>query len=72
MSEGPSGAEGWLEYYRRLLEAEKKLVRLRAPHDISHVTLIDGTTLLLPLDRIIEVSKEDAGALGQAGWERLG
>jgi hypothetical protein len=71
MSEKQSGAEGWLEYYRRLLEAENKLVRIRVPDGISHVILMDGTSLLVPPDRIISVSQADAAALGARGWERL-
>jgi hypothetical protein len=71
MSEKQSSAAGWLEYYRRLLEAENKLVRIRVPNGISHVILIDGGSLLVPSDCIISVSQEDATALGARGWERL-
>jgi hypothetical protein len=80
-----SGAEAWLEYYRRLNEAAgvntskfgyeitpegKKIFRVRVPEGVSTLYLIDGTSMLVPADRIVEVSKEDAIALGRRGWER--
>jgi hypothetical protein len=88
------GAEGWLEYMRRLSEAEGRSIaavpnsasefgyhigrrtvgaheRVRVPEGISTLYLIDGTSLLVPDDRIVEVSKEDAVAFGQRGWDRL-
>jgi hypothetical protein len=85
-----SGAEGWLEYYRRLAGAEGSALhlvpspefgyqittsakeRVRVPEGISWLYLIDGASLLVPENRIVEVSKEDATAFGQRGWERLG
>ena len=45
--------------------------RVRVPEGISTLYLIDGSPLLVPEDRIVEVSKEDATALGMRGWERL-
>jgi hypothetical protein len=32
---------------------------------------IDGTSMLVPKDRIVEVSADDAAAFGHRGWERL-
>ena len=80
-----SSAENWIEYYRRLNEAAgvntsmfgydvtpetEKTHRVRVPEGVSTIYLIDGTSKLVPADRIVEVSKEDAIALGQRGWER--
>jgi len=80
-----SGAEAWLEYYRRLNEAAgvntsmfgydvtpetEKTHRVRVPEGVTTIYLIDGTNKLVPADRIVEVSKEDAIALGRRGWER--
>lgn len=48
-------------------EAEKKH-RVLVPEGISHVDLRDGSTILVPPDRIIEVSEEDAISCGQRGW----
>ena len=45
--------------------------RVRVPESTSSLHLIDGTTMLVPEDRIVEVSKEDAAAFGRRGWERL-
>jgi hypothetical protein len=83
------GAEGWIEYYRRLAaevgaknvetpefgfdispEATKSN-RIVVPQGTSHVYLMDGTCLLVPQDRIITVSEEDAAALGRRGWQRI-
>lgn len=84
-----NGAEGWIEYYRRLSEEANgapvkpgfgyeigapnpdKKYRVRVPEGITHVYLSDGQPLLVPADRIVSVSKEDASALGRRGWERL-
>lgn len=46
--------------------------RVRVPDDVSTLYLIDGTMVMVPADRIVEVSKEDATAFGMRGWERLG
>ena len=71
MANEQSGAENWIEYYRRLSEEGKKTFRFRVPEGDSHLILIDGRTILVPTDRIVEVSKEDAVAFGQLGWEGL-
>jgi hypothetical protein len=44
---------------------------VRVPEGISALYLIDGTSLLVPNDRLVEVSKEDAAAFGRLGWDRL-
>jgi len=41
------------------------------PEGVSTLYLIDGTSVLVPDDRIVEISKEEAVAFGQRGWERL-
>ena len=89
------GAEGWIEFYRRLNERnnlDRDDVRasgppefgfrlspafagakepVRVPDGISTLLLIDGSTVNVPVDRIVEVSQRDAVAFGQRGWERL-
>jgi ketosteroid isomerase-like protein len=45
--------------------------RVRVPDGISNLNLIDGSPLLVPPDRIVEVSADDAAAFGMKGWERL-
>ena len=45
--------------------------RIRVPEGITTLYLIDGTSMLVPEDRIVEVSAEDATALAMRGWERL-
>ncbi|WP_024517055.1 phage terminase large subunit [Bradyrhizobium sp. Tv2a-2] len=46
--------------------------RVLVPEGTSSLYLIDGTNMLVPSDRIVTVSKEDAAAFGLRGWERLG
>jgi hypothetical protein len=48
-----------------------KLNRVKVPDGISTLYLIDGTQVLVPDDRIVDVSAEDAAAFGMRGWERL-
>ena len=45
--------------------------RIRVPQGITTLYLIDGTSMLVPEDRKVEVSAEDATALAMRGWERL-
>jgi hypothetical protein len=45
--------------------------RVRVPDGISTLYLIDGSAMNVPEDRVVEVSKQDAAAFGQRGWERL-
>jgi phage terminase large subunit-like protein len=94
-----NGAANWIEYYRRLSEANQAALgtahepppapaegpqfgfkiaakadtkhRVKVPHGISTLYLIDGSMLNVPADQIVEVSKEDAAAFGARGWERL-
>ena len=72
-----SQALGWLktpmphygiyELYRRqyeaLTEPQSVLVRLLAPGNVSHVYTITGRQILIPADRIIQVSEEEARPL---------
>ncbi|SHG91013.1 phage terminase large subunit [Bradyrhizobium erythrophlei] len=51
-------------------DANKKH-RVLVPEGISTLFLIDGTSMLVPVDRIVSVSAEDATAFGMRGWERL-
>jgi hypothetical protein len=45
--------------------------RVRVPDGISTLYLIDGSAVNVPEDRVVQVSKQDAVAFGQRGWERL-
>jgi hypothetical protein len=80
-------ADNWIEYYRRLAAvsapnnepfgfkisppfADAK-ERVRVPDGISTLYLIDGTAVNVPEGRVVQVSKQDAAAFGQRGWERL-
>jgi hypothetical protein len=45
--------------------------RVRVPDGISTLYLIDGSAMNVPEDRVVEVSQQDAVALGQRGWRRL-
>ena len=51
--------------------AHPEKYRVRFPSPITHFSTIDGRTLLLPPDRIIEVDKKDLVAAALAGGERL-
>jgi hypothetical protein len=55
---------GIYEFYRRqalaLTEPQTVLVRLLAPQNLSHVFTITGRQILIPADRIIQVSEEEA------------
>jgi hypothetical protein len=64
-------AENRLEYVSRQAEPENKTFRVRIPEGSSHVLLIDGTSLPIAGDRIVEVSAEDATAFGKRAWEIL-
>jgi hypothetical protein len=63
---------GIYEFYRRqyeaLTEPQSALVRLLAPGNISHVYTITGRQILVPADRIIQLSEEDARPLLGAGF----
>jgi phage terminase large subunit-like protein len=52
-------------------KAADKKHRVRVPDGIGTLFLIDGASMLVPDDRIVEVSAEDATAFGMRGWERL-
>lgn len=64
-----------LRYYRKLytdmMDGQGGLVRLLVPPGRSHVTGMNGFEILVPSDRIIEVSEEDARALLGAGLTRV-
>jgi phage terminase large subunit-like protein len=59
------------EYGFEITPEAKKKHAVLVPDGVSTVYLIDGTCLIVPNDRIINVSEEDAAALGRRGWERL-
>jgi Terminase RNaseH-like domain len=68
----PTSHFGIYEFYRRqyeaLTEPQSALVRLLAPGNISHVYTITGRQILVPADRIIQLSEEDARPLLGAGF----
>ena len=61
-----------LVYYRKLymetMDQEGGLVRLLAPPGRTHVITITGRQILIPNDRILELSREDALPLLSAGF----
>jgi predicted phage terminase large subunit-like protein len=63
---------GLFELYRRqslaLTEPQTVLVRLLSPQNCSHVFTITGRQILIPADRIIQVSEEEARPLLGAGF----
>ncbi len=68
-----TGAEGWIDFYRRPEEARPtpKRMRLKAPEGVSHVHLLSGADLVVPYDRILELEESDAKPLLSApGWAR--
>jgi predicted phage terminase large subunit-like protein len=66
---------GMLMYYRKLymdmMDQEGGLVRLLAPPGHTHVITMKGRQMLIPNDRIIELSEEDARPLLNAGFTRV-
>jgi len=66
---------GGLVYYRKLyaemMDREGGLVRLLAPPGRTHVITMNGREHLVPNDRIIEVSAEEARSLLGAGFTRV-
>jgi hypothetical protein len=68
-----TGAEGWIEFYRRpdWLPLPPKRTRLKAPEGVSHVHVLSGADLVVPYDRILELDESDAKPLLSApGWAR--
>ena len=57
--------------YMDMMDREGGLVRLLVPPGQSHVITIKGRVLLVPPDRIIEVSAEDARPLLGHGFSRV-
>ena len=49
--------------------ADRRLVKIRAPENISHVQLASGRHLGVPADRVIEVSEDDAKPL--IAWSKF-
>jgi hypothetical protein len=68
-------SHGIYEFYRRqalaLTEPQTVLVRLLAPQNLSHVFTITGRQILIPADRIIQVSEEEARPLLGTGFTRV-
>jgi predicted phage terminase large subunit-like protein len=71
----PMSHFGLFELYRRqslaLTDPHSVLVRLLAPQNPSHVFTITGRQILIPTDRIIQVSDEEARPLLGAGFIRV-
>ncbi len=45
--------------------------RVLVPEGVGSLYLIDGTHMLVPADRIVTVSPEDAAAFGRRGWQAV-
>lgn len=70
------GAEGWIEYYRRLNEEadggrKETMISVQVPPPASHYQLITGRVILVPDSRIIEVTQEELIPLLQNGAKRV-
>lgn len=68
-------AGGLFEHYRqeneaRRAQAEDRTVQLRVPPGISHLSMRDGTSLVVGVDRMAWVTEENAGPLLLAGFVR--
>jgi hypothetical protein len=64
---------GWVEYYRRLSEGERRrndpvMVELTVPSALTHVYTITGRAIMVMPDRSIEVTEEEARPLRRAGF----
>ncbi len=67
---------GILEYYRGLAEEAsrstlQRMVTLKAPAGISHVSTLSGRQVMVRADGTIEVSEEDAGPLTGGGFIKI-
>ena len=64
-----------IEFYRREKEAMQgrvaaPLVKMLAPVGVSYVSLMSGRGLMIPADRLIEITEADAKSLERIGWLR--
>ena len=62
--EAEAANAGWME-------SAEETVRLVAPIGVSHAHLYSGREIIVPPDRIVEMTDSDAGPLFVAGWIRL-
>jgi hypothetical protein len=69
---------GWglFEYMRLQAEAtwagqEAVMLKLQAPVGISHVSTLSGRQIMVPCDRILEVTAEESKSLLGAGFQRI-
>jgi hypothetical protein len=66
---------GIIQYYKneaaRLSRVPNKNVRVEVPPGSSHWGLITGRTVLVPADRIVEVTEEEAVSMTQNGCKRV-
>jgi predicted phage terminase large subunit-like protein len=70
-----SAVPGIIQYYKneaaRLSQDPNKNVRVEVPPGSSHWGLITGRTVLIPADRIVEVTEEEAVSMTQNGCKRV-
>ncbi len=70
-----SAVPGIIQYYKneaaRLSQDPNKNVRVEVPPGSSHWGLITGRTVLIPVDRIVEVTEEEAVSMTQNGCKRV-
>ncbi len=70
-----SAVPGIIQYYKneaaRLSRVPNKNVRVEVPPGSSHWGLITGRTVLVPADRIVEVTEEEAVSMTQNGCKRV-
>jgi predicted phage terminase large subunit-like protein len=67
----PSLLVHYRKLYMEMMDQEGGLVRLLAPPGRTHVITMKGRQMLIPNDRIIELSEEDARPLLNAGFSRV-
>jgi len=70
-----SAVPGIIQYYKneaaRLSQDPNKNARVEVPPGSSHWGLITGRTVLIPADRIVEVTEEEAVSMTQNGCKRV-
>jgi Terminase RNaseH-like domain len=67
---------GFLDYYAAMAgerargEEIASTVKMLAPHGIGAARLLPGRDVLVPVDRVVEMTSSDAWPLYRAGWVR--
>lgn len=75
----PTSTRGLLGYYKQQLakaklqkrQREDATVRVRAPEGVPAIRTLTGKDYVVPTDRIVTMSEEDAEPLLRQGWEEV-